>query len=312
MPPAVSRGARGRAGEADRRPRRPTLAAYYRSIAPELEPTRGKLAAGEEGEGRPRRRDARRRWSRRSGAPRTMRVLPRGNWLDESGEVVTPAVPAFLGPRGRGPPGDPARPGELAGRRRQPARRPASSSTGSGSCVRPGARRPRSKTSARKGPGPTHPELLDWLAVTFRESGWDVKRLLRLIVTRGPTGKSSHAAEPLRQADPYNQWLARQGRFRLDAEFVRDDMLVVSGLLRRQVGGPSVKPYQPAGYWAHLNFPKREYQNDHGDGLYRRGLYTYWCGRSSTRACSPSTPRAARNAPPSGRGRTRRSRRSSC
>ena len=77
--------------------------------------------------------------------------------------------------------------------------------------------------------------------------------------------------------DPYNLLVARQGRFRLDAEMVRDDALAVSGLLVPTIGGRSVKPYQPRGYWAHLNFPVREYESDHGADLYRRGLYTYWC-----------------------------------
>ena len=76
--------------------------------------------------------------------------------------------------------------------------------------------------------------------------------------------------------DPANKWLSRQNRFRLDAEMVRDNALAVSGLLAPQIGGPSVKPYQPAGYWAFLNFPTREYVADKGEGLYRRGLYTYW------------------------------------
>ncbi len=78
-------------------------------------------------------------------------------------------------------------------------------------------------------------------------------------------------------ADPYILLVARQGRYRLDAEMVRDNALAVSGLLVSTVGGRSVKPYQPRGYWAHLNFPVREYESDHGEDLYRRGLYTYWC-----------------------------------
>jgi hypothetical protein len=73
-----------------------------------------------------------------------------------------------------------------------------------------------------------------------------------------------------------NELFARQDRFRLDAEMVRDNALEVAGLLRKKIGGPSVKPYQPAGYWQYLNFPTREWMNDHGDDLYRRGLYTYW------------------------------------
>jgi hypothetical protein len=127
-----------------------------------------------------------------------------------------------------------------------------------------------------QGEPPSHPELLDWLAVTFREEGWDVKRLIKRIVMTDAYRRSSTADPAGLQSDPYNHWLARQGRYRLDAEFVRDDMLVVSGLFAPRVGGPSVKPYQPEGYWAHLNFPRREYHNDHGESLYRRAMYTYW------------------------------------
>ena len=89
--------------------------------------------------------------------------------------------------------------------------------------------------------------------------------------------QSSALTEEVRQHDPYNLLLARQGRFRLDAEVVRDNALAVSGLLSRQIGGPSVKPYQPAGYWTYLNFPKRDWEKDQGPNQYRRGLYTYWC-----------------------------------
>jgi hypothetical protein len=127
-----------------------------------------------------------------------------------------------------------------------------------------------------QGASPSHPELLDWLSVTFREEGWDVKRLMKRIVMTKAYQQSSSAGPALLQSDPYNRWLARQGRFRLDAEFVRDDMLVISGLFAPKVGGPSLKPYQPEGYWAHLNFPRREYHNDHGEALYRRAMYTYW------------------------------------
>ncbi|TVS21004.1 MAG: DUF1553 domain-containing protein, partial [Planctomycetaceae bacterium] len=97
-----------------------------------------------------------------------------------------------------------------------------------------------------------------------------------LMVSSAAYRQSSLADESLRQRDPQNRWLARQARFRLDAEMVRDSMLAISGLLVERQGGPSVKPYQPAGYWAHLNFPTRQWTNDRGDGLYRRGLYTHW------------------------------------
>src|SRR5439155_20958349 len=98
------------------------------------------------------------------------------------------------------------------------------------------------------------------------------KRLVRLMVTSETYRQSSRVTEPLKQADPYNLLLARQARFRLDAEVVRDNALAVSGLLVRRVGGKSVKPYEPPGYWSHRNFPLREGQNDSGDSLYRRGV----------------------------------------
>src|SRR5207248_2366012 len=110
-----------------------------------------------------------------------------------------------------------------------------------------------------------------------RDSGWDVKHILRLLVTSATYRQTSVASAELRQRDPYNRWFARQGRFPLDAELIRDNALAVSGLLVHKVGGRSVKPYQPAGYWAHLNFPVREWQKDSGEEVYRRGLYTYWC-----------------------------------
>ena len=104
----------------------------------------------------------------------------------------------------------------------------------------------------------------------------------------------------------------RQGRWRLEAEMVRDNALAVSGLLVKTIGGASVKPYQPAGYWAHLNFPKRSWKADAGDGLYRRGLYTYGAAPSCIRASPLSTRRAARNAPSSACAPTRRNRRWCC
>ena len=128
----------------------------------------------------------------------------------------------------------------------------------------------------KQGSSPTHPELLDWLAAEFVESGWDVKHMVKLIVTSSTYRQSSAADAAARTRDPYNQWLARQGRFRLDAEMVRDNALAVSGLLVRRVGGRSVRPYQPSGYYAHLNFPKRTYKHDSGDNLWRRSIYTHW------------------------------------
>ncbi len=127
-----------------------------------------------------------------------------------------------------------------------------------------------------QGTWPTHPELLDWLALEFVDSGWDVKAMLKRIVISAAYRQSSRPRPADRQLDPANRWLSRQNAFRLDAELIRDQALAVSGLLSLEIGGPSVKPYQPPGYWVFLNFPTREYYPDHGENQYRRGLYTYW------------------------------------
>ncbi|HEY2157420.1 MAG TPA: DUF1553 domain-containing protein, partial [Isosphaeraceae bacterium] len=232
------------------------IAAHYRTIAPEFEPTRQAIGALN-----------RERAAILAGAaetlvttatsPRTVRILPRGNWLDDSGTIVTPAVPASLG-------------SEIKDRRatrldlarwlvstdnplvaRVFVNRVWKIAFGQGLVT-------SLEDFGSQGASPSHPELLDWLAVTFRDEGWDVKRLVKLIVLTDAYRRASSADPSSLQSDPYNRWLARQGRFRLDAEFVRDDMLVVSGLFAPKVGGPSVKPYQPEGYWAHLNFPRRE------------------------------------------------------
>lgn len=101
--------------------------------------------------------------------------------------------------------------------------------------------------------------------------------MIKMIVMSNTYRQSSVQSKLMRERDPSNFWLTRQNSFRLDAEFVRDNALSVSGLLVPQIGGPSVKPYQPAGFWSYLNFPTREWQSDKGDNQYRRGLYTYWC-----------------------------------
>ena len=128
-----------------------------------------------------------------------------------------------------------------------------------------------------QGAWPSHPDLLDRLAVEFIESGWDVKHLQRLIVTSATYRQSSMASAPLLERDPENRLLARGPRFRLDAEVVRDNALAMSGLLAEQVGGPSVKPYQPEGLWEAVTYDGQlSYPQDHGTALYRRSLYTFW------------------------------------
>jgi hypothetical protein len=126
---------------------------------------------------------------------------------------------------------------------------------------------------------PSHPELLDWLAIEFMNSGWDVKALMKLIVMSATYRQSSVGSEELLKADPENVWLARGPNHRLPAEMIRNNALAASGLLVKKVGGPSVKPYQPEGLWIEKgtfsHFLLR-YVPDKGDGLYRRSLYTFW------------------------------------
>lgn len=251
------------------------LAAHYRSIAPLLEPARKQLAEAEK---------ARKDFEARipstlitaSVQPRMVRVLKRGNWMDESGEVVKPAFPAVL-----------SSPIEIESRltRHDLAKwivSPENPLTGRVFVNRiwkllfgAGFSRKLDDLGAQ-GDWPSHPLLLDHLASHFADSGWDVKQLIKTIVMSNTYRQSSLVSRELREVDPYNRWLARQGRFRLDAELVRDNALAISGLLVTKLGGISVKPYQPPGYFAYLNFPTREWQNDSGESLYRRGLYTHW------------------------------------
>jgi hypothetical protein len=206
--------------------------------------------------------------------PRTMRVLARGNWMDESGEVVAPAVPAFL-------PQPPARDRltrlDLArwlvhDDNPLPARvfanRLWAMFFGVGLSK-------RLDDFGAQGEPPVHAELLDYVAASLRD-GWDLKRTIKLLVMSAAYRQASTVDAAVVERDPYNRLYARQSRFRLPAESVRDAALSASDLLVPTVGGRSVRPYQPAGYYAQLNYPKREYQPDTGDNLWRRSLYTHW------------------------------------
>ncbi len=127
---------------------------------------------------------------------------------------------------------------------------------------------------------PSHPELLDWLAVEFTEEGWDVQSMLRLIMTSATYAQDSAASTESLLIDPENRWLARGARFRLSAEEIRDQALYVSGLLIEKLGGPSVKPYQPEGLWREVGsdvngFTANRYMPGEGEDLYRRSLYTF-------------------------------------
>jgi hypothetical protein len=133
-----------------------------------------------------------------------------------------------------------------------------------------------------QGEWPSHPELLDWLAVDFVEHGWDVKRLVQQIVHSETYQQASAASPTLLERDPQNRWLARGPRFRLPAEFIRDSALKISGLLVPQLGGPSVNPYAPADLWREISHygstpaTAQTFVQDRGEKLYRRSLYTFW------------------------------------
>ena len=251
------------------------LSTFYRSIAPLLKPVRDQLAEQEKKRGD---LDAAIASTlvTEAVAPRMVRVLKRGNWMDESGEEVTPAFPEALSSA----PKTDQRLNRLdLAKWIVSPENPLTSRVVVNRLWKiyfgSGLSRKLDDLGAQ-GEWPSHPLLLDFLADDLRSHGWDLKRTIKAIVLSRTYQQSSLADAKLREADPYNRWLARQGRFRIDAELVRDNALAVSGLLVNSVGGKSVFPYQPAGYWAYLNFPTREWQNDVGEKLYRRGLYTHW------------------------------------
>lgn len=214
-----------------------------------------------------------------SAPPLTVRVLARGNWQDETGPVVTPATPSFLPGRLESTPDKRLTRLDLAqwitGRENPITARAVMNrlwamyfGIGLSAAV---------DDLGSQGELPSHPELLDWLAAEFRDGGWDLRQMIRLIVTSATYRQSSDYRAELREADPANRLLAAQNPRRLEAEFVRDNALFIAGALDvRDIGGPSAKPYQPAGYYAALQFPDRDYVNSDADAQWRRGVYTHW------------------------------------
>jgi hypothetical protein len=208
--------------------------------------------------------------------PRTVRVLPRGNWMDDSGPVVEPATPQFLPPLGvsdrRATRLDLAR---WLVRRDNPL------------TARVAVNRlwhrffglGLSKSLldfGSQGECPPNQDLLDWLAVEFMESPWNVKHMVRLMVTSSAYRQSSAWRPDLDAIDPENRLFARQSRVRLDAEQIRDNALAVSGLLVMKTGGDVSRPYQPARYYEALNFPQREYEPTLDERQFRRSVYVHW------------------------------------
>jgi hypothetical protein len=224
--------------------------------------------------------------------PLVTRVLPRGNWQDESGEMVQPEVPHFL-PQPPNPDGRRLTRLDLA-KWLVSAENPLTARAvvnrlwkqffGTGiSAV--------GDDLGAQGEWPVHPELLDWLACEFRDGpeknltehatrntrhAWDYKHMVKLMVMSSTYRQDSNQRPELKEIDPNNRLLACQSPRRLEAEFVRDNALSIAGLLNEEIGGPSAHPYQPGGYYANLQFPDRDYYPEKDERQYRRGVYAHW------------------------------------
>lgn len=253
------------------------LNAFYRTIAPELAATRDAIAALQVQRQRILNTLPTTLVTRAMPEPRPTRILPRGNWLDDSGELVTPAPPAFLASHARTQPratrldlADWIVGAENPLTARVFVNRLWKLFFGRGLVA-------TADDLGTQGARPTHPELLDWLSAEFVASGWDIRHIIRLIVTSQAYQASSRPTPEAIERDPANDWLSHQARYRLDGEQIRDLALSASGLLVNKLGGPSARPFQPPGYWSYLNFPPREYETGQAPDVYRRGLYTYWC-----------------------------------
>ncbi|MDA7874291.1 PSD1 and planctomycete cytochrome C domain-containing protein [Rhodopirellula sp.] len=252
------------------------LLSHYRTISPQLANIRSKIEATKKERTNTENAHTRSSLITQVVAPREMRVLPRGNWMDMSGEVVTPNVPHFL-------------PQIEAKDERINRLDLANWLTAKDNPITARVFVNRlwklffgtglSKVLddiGSQGEYPSHPQLIDALAQEFIDSDWNIKHMVRLIVASQTYQQSSLPRPELVETDPFNRLLARQSRYRLDAELIRDNALAVSGLLVDEIGGRSVKPYQPAGLLRHLNFPRRTYKQDTGNEQYRRGVYTHW------------------------------------
>lgn len=217
-------------------------------------------------------------------SPREVRFLPRGNWLDESGALMQPQIPTFLGDiRNYAGLAEDQRPTRL-----DLARWLFDVERGAGGLTaRVFANRlwylylgrgisPTLSDFGGQGSPPTNPELLDHLANELIDNQWDLKATIRSIVTSETYRQAVEVGADRRSVDPYNDSFATQSGHRLPAETVRDMVLEMAGLLDRQVGGRSVRPFQPVGYYRHLNFPTRRYSPDEGAQQWRRGVYTHW------------------------------------
>jgi hypothetical protein len=214
--------------------------------------------------------------TRRRPQPREIHLLPRGNWMDRSGPVLPPAYPDFLAAGGPGGTGRLTRL-DLAAWLFRPEHPLTARVTVNRLWARFfGAGLSRNLLDAgSQGEPPSHPDLLDHLALSFRASGWDLKALIRQFVLSSTYRQGGAVTEAARLRDPENRLLSRQAPVRLPMETIRDQALAAAGLYRERVGGPSVFPPQPAGHWDPLNFPRRSYPVSPGDDRYRRSVYTW-------------------------------------
>ena len=208
--------------------------------------------------------------------PREIRILARGNWMDTSGKIVQPRTPHFLRQIDTG--------GRRANRLDLAQWLVARDHPLTARVVVNRLWKVYFGTGLSKvlidigtrGEVPPNQELLDWLAVEFMDSGWDIEHMVRLMVTTSAYRQSSLPRPEVDAIDPDNRLLARQSRYRLDAEQIRDSALAVSGLLVNKLGGEIVKPYQPQKYYSALNFPERDYSPSTGTDQFRRAIYVHW------------------------------------
>jgi hypothetical protein len=251
---------------------------YFKSVAPETADARKQLADARKAKEDFEEPIPRCLISATNSQPRTVRILARGNFLDETGQIVEPALPGYLVNSKEMPEGRRLNRLDLANwlvSRQNPLTARVVMNRLWKQFFGVGLSKAVDDLGSQ-GEMPLNQPLLDWLASEFMDSGWDMKHMVRLIVNSYAYQQTSILSKKIQAHDPLNRELAAQGRWRLDAELVRDNALSVSGLLVEKVGGPSVKPYQPDGYWENLNFPTRNYDASIGADQYRRGLYTWW------------------------------------
>lgn len=230
--------------------------------------------------------------------PRETHVLLRGVW-DKKGEVVSPDVPEVLNPWPEGSPRNRLGLARWINSRENPltarviVNRLWQAVFGAGLVRTP-------EDFGRQGEPPTHPELLDWLAVELIEHGWDLKHVIRLMVTSATYLQESRVSDTLRTRDPENRLLARASRQRLPSAMIRDAALSASGLLFPTLGGPPVRPYQPPGVWEEMFMGRFRYEPSEGPDQYRRSLYAFWrrsaaptflFDAAQRRVCEVQTPR---------------------